>query len=55
MMDSLSFTAVCGPTHQQQPVFQWSTAGFGDKPMGQPDRFDFKPIVVDWSKLHSNR
>ena len=50
MMPDLSFMAVSGPTSRQQPVFQWSKADFGDKPMGQPDKFDFQPIQVNWSQ-----
>nr|XP_054749532.1 putative phospholipase B-like 2 isoform X2 [Lytechinus pictus] len=50
MMKSLSMIAVCGPTHDQQPPFQWSKSEFNQTlHLGHPDLFDFKPIEVVWS------
>lgn len=37
--------AVSGPTHDQQPVFQWSKTEW-KRPLGQPDKFDFSPVIV---------
>ncbi|XP_048582385.1 putative phospholipase B-like 2 [Nematostella vectensis] len=39
--------AVSGPTHDQQPAFQWSTSEW-EKPLGHPDKFDFEPVKVSW-------
>ncbi|KAK3737518.1 hypothetical protein QZH41_010630 [Actinostola sp. cb2023] len=39
--------AVSGPTHDQQPVFQWSKTEW-KRPLGHPDKFDFSPVVVSW-------
>lgn len=44
MAASLDFIAVNGPTNDQQPVFKWSTSGFKDSHLGQPDTFNFGPI-----------
>ncbi|XP_077535671.1 putative phospholipase B-like 2 isoform X2 [Haemaphysalis longicornis] len=41
---SMEFIAVNGPTNDQQPVFKWSTSGFNDSHLGQPDTFNFGPI-----------
>ena len=49
LMQSLSCVAVAGPTHDQQPVFRWSTSGLGPRPLGHPDAFDFEPVTVTWS------
>uniref|UniRef100_H2YHB7 Phospholipase B-like n=1 Tax=Ciona savignyi TaxID=51511 RepID=H2YHB7_CIOSA len=41
--------AECGPTHDQQPVFKWSTSPYFNLPhRGMPDSFDFQPIHVKW-------
>ncbi|XP_077996109.1 putative phospholipase B-like 2 [Glandiceps talaboti] len=50
MSKDLSMIAVCGPTHDQQPVFQWSKSDYKDLPhLGHPDKFDFSPVVVNWN------
>ncbi|XP_074636174.1 putative phospholipase B-like 2 [Acropora palmata] len=49
MVKSLECVAVSGPTHDQQPVFKWSTSGW-DTPLGHPDAWDFEPIVVKWQE-----
>ena len=50
MAKSFSMMAVCGPTHDDQPVFQWSKSDFKDlSHMGHPDVFDFDPIKVEWA------
>lgn len=48
MVKELSCLATSGPTYSQQPVFQWSTSGFGNSPLGQPDRFEFTPVLIKW-------
>lgn len=48
MMKELSCMATAGPTHHQQPVFKWSASGF-KRPLGHPDAFDFKPMVITWN------
>jgi hypothetical protein len=46
---SLRTVAQSGPTYDDQPVFEWSTSPFKDVPhVGQPDRWDFPWVVVDW-------
>lgn len=47
LIKELQCMAVSGPTHDQQPVFKWSTSGW-KRPMGQPDAWDFEPIKVTW-------
>lgn len=38
-----------GPTHDQQPVFQWSTSLFSQQlHLGQPDKFDFDFVDMDF-------
>ncbi|KAH9376843.1 hypothetical protein HPB48_009751 [Haemaphysalis longicornis] len=44
MTSSMEFIAISGPTNDQQPVFKWSTSGFNDSHLGQPDTFNFGPI-----------
>jgi hypothetical protein len=49
MIKSLSCLAESGPTHQQQPVFQWSTSTFNTlSHLGMPDRYDFNPVTIHW-------
>jgi hypothetical protein len=49
MVKNLEMLAVSGPTDEQQPPFQWSTANLeGLKHFGQPDLFNFGPIYVKW-------
>ncbi|VUZ53168.1 unnamed protein product [Hymenolepis diminuta] len=47
MVRSLSMIAVAGPTYDQVPVFEWSSA-WPDKsrPLMHPDRWDFPPVVI---------
>ncbi|XP_054155881.1 putative phospholipase B-like 2 [Oppia nitens] len=41
--------AVSGPTNQSLPTFQWSTTSVkGIRHRGQPDKWDFQPVYVDW-------
>ncbi|OWF46224.1 putative phospholipase B-like 2 [Mizuhopecten yessoensis] len=44
-----TFVTVSGPTSDQQPPFQWSTADFADEcpHAGHPDIFNFDPIQFD--------
>ena len=44
---TLACKATSGPTHTQQPVFQWSTSGY-PRPLGHPDKWDFIPVDVAW-------
>lgn len=37
----LKFMAVNGPTHDTQPVFDWSKVKTEERHHGMPDRFDF--------------
>jgi hypothetical protein len=49
MVPNLEMLAVCGPTDEQQPPFQWSTTNIKElKHEGQPNLFNFKPIYVKW-------
>lgn len=51
MIKDLQFIAIGGPTHDQQPPFQWSKSDFGPKTphQGHPDIFKFDPIMFDGS------
>ena len=49
MFQKFTALAVSGPTYDQQPVFQWSTSGW-HRPIGHPDKWDFKPVTVSWNK-----
>lgn len=49
MVKTLQCVAVSGPTHDQQPVFKWSTSGW-KRPMGHPDAWDFEPVTVKWDE-----
>ncbi|XP_028400611.1 putative phospholipase B-like 2 [Dendronephthya gigantea] len=40
--------AVSGPTHDQQPVFNWTMSGWS-RPLGHPDNWDFEPVMISWS------
>lgn len=45
----LASVAQSGPTADDQPPFVWSTSPFADvKHAGQPDRWDFPYVTVDW-------
>jgi len=48
---TFQFVAINGPTYDQQPVFQWSTSGFNDVPVGVPDRYDFPRVLHKWDAL----
>ncbi|XP_019646656.1 PREDICTED: putative phospholipase B-like 2 [Branchiostoma belcheri] len=50
MYANYEMMAVSGPTHDQQPAFQWSTSDY-DKQfyhLGHPDIFNFDPVHVIW-------
>ena len=47
MVKELQCMAVSGPTHDQQPVFKWSSSGW-ERPMGHPDAWNFEPLMVSW-------
>lgn len=51
MARELSMLIQCGPTNDQQPTFSWSSSDFGDsvRHEGQPDVFDFPPVLSRWS------
>lgn len=50
LFTTLSSWAVSGPTHDQLPVFSWSSSGFSpEPPLGHPDTFDFDPVLVAWN------
>ncbi|XP_039257816.2 putative phospholipase B-like 2 [Styela clava] len=51
LQKSLSFVAECGPTHDQQPVFEWSKSPYANvSHLGMPDKFDFSPVLIVWDK-----
>uniref|UniRef100_H2Y3Z0 Phospholipase B-like n=1 Tax=Ciona savignyi TaxID=51511 RepID=H2Y3Z0_CIOSA len=53
MMRDHEFIAECGPTHDQQPPFQWSTSAFASASRyGMPDKYDFQPIKVMWDAFN---
>jgi len=43
--------AQCGPTHDQQPVFDWTATDFDVVHLGQPNSFDFGWIGVNNTML----
>ncbi|KAH6925054.1 hypothetical protein HPB50_000214 [Hyalomma asiaticum] len=45
---SLEFVGESGPTWRTQPPFQWSTSGLTDSHLGQPDKWQFKPVQHKW-------
>lgn len=48
---TMQFKAVCGPTTGSDlPEFKWSTSDFNDTipHIGQPDSFEFDPVVITW-------
>eukprot|EP00795_Rhopilema_esculentum_P015337 gene15337-6558_t len=47
LANQLSAWIVAGPTHDDQPVFKWSTSGW-KTPMGHPDEFNFSQFVQSW-------
>ena len=51
MAANLLLLAISGPTHEQQPVFDWgeqeNTACKNYRHEGHPKRFDFSPILVN--------
>ncbi|XP_065892307.1 putative phospholipase B-like 2 isoform X2 [Dysidea avara] len=47
--NKLGCIAISGPTHQQQPPFQWSTSGYSNIPDGHPDLWQFEPIKISWN------
>lgn len=51
LVKSLGLVAECGPTHDQQPIYQWSKSPYANSPHeGHVDRFDFKPELFTWGK-----
>lgn len=51
LLKDFKVVATAGPTHEQQPVFKWSTSGFEPLPLGMPDAFDFAPTVIEWGAV----
>lgn len=50
MYKEYQLLAASGPTHEQVPVFQWSTSPYsGLLHVGHPDRWDFPTIFIEWS------
>ena len=43
---ALRFEGISGPTHETQPVFEWTNAYKSTPHYGQPERFTF-----DWTML----
>lgn len=51
LMTTMSMVAECGPTHDQQAPFQWSTSPYAKTShVGHPDKFQFKPELIEWGK-----
>ncbi|XP_038075350.1 putative phospholipase B-like 2 [Patiria miniata] len=52
MAKTLSMMAVSGPTHDQQPVFQWSKSPCEKEQLhlGHPDLFNFEPMKIVWEQ-----
>ena len=48
MFQAFKVYAVSGPTHDQQPVFNWTMSGW-TRPLGHPDKWDFEPVMISWS------
>jgi hypothetical protein len=49
LMKNYEIFAVSGPTNQSLPPFQWSTTNAkGVKHEGQPDLWQFSPILIKW-------
>ncbi|XP_070378120.1 putative phospholipase B-like 2 [Dermacentor albipictus] len=48
LFPSLEFVGESGPTWRTQPPFQWSTSGLGGSHVGQPDKWQFKPVQHKW-------
>jgi len=48
MFSNGRFMAIAGPTHQEQPVFKWSTSAFNKSHHGHPDVFDFGVVEHQW-------
>ena len=50
LVKRLEFVAEAGPTHDTQPVFQWSETPLAEtvRHRGQPDRWEFAPVDVTW-------
>ncbi|KFD57746.1 hypothetical protein M514_01416 [Trichuris suis] len=50
LMKSLRFVAICGPTHDDLPPFQWSQSYWATKlpHYGHPDVFSFGPVINGW-------
>jgi hypothetical protein len=49
MMKNYEMFAISGPTNQSLPTFQWSTSNIeGIKHEGQPDKWQFSPIIIKW-------
>ncbi|OQR76026.1 putative phospholipase B 2-like [Tropilaelaps mercedesae] len=50
LFKNLEFLAICGPTYDPLPPFQWSTSGLSNLHEGHPDLWKFDPHVHHWSK-----
>ncbi|KAH7940817.1 hypothetical protein HPB49_006198 [Dermacentor silvarum] len=48
LFPSLEFVGESGPTWNTQPPFQWSTSGLAGSHVGQPDKWQFKPVQHKW-------
>lgn len=50
MIKFFGIIAECGPTHDTQPVFKWSTSPYSNlSHIGHPDEFNFKPVLFSWN------
>ena len=48
LFQAFTVYAVSGPTHDQQPVFNWTASGW-TRPLGHPDKWDFEPVMITWT------
>ncbi|CAB3977828.1 Hypothetical predicted protein [Paramuricea clavata] len=53
LSQSFKVYAVSGPTHDQQPVFNWTMSGW-KRPLGHPDQFNFEPVMISWSETKTS-
>ncbi|KAL3191978.1 hypothetical protein MRX96_018098, partial [Rhipicephalus microplus] len=54
LFPSLEFVGESGPTWRNQPPFQWSTSGLPGSHLGQPDKWQFKPVQHKWEPALRN-
>ena len=53
LFQAFTVYAVSGPTHDQQPVFNWTMSGW-PRPLGHPDKWDFAPVMISWTETKAS-